>query len=449
MQLGRQICCIYAICLCLFLGGCTPTANNNDGVIHLTLWQGINPPPNRDVFQELVAEFNTQHPQIQVESLYVGQADQQLPKILTAVIGDAAPDLLWYVPMLTGQLVELGAIQPLDDWLRRSPPFADLDPTLLDTMRLDGRLWSVPMATNNLGLFYRPSLFEQAGITELPQTWAQLRSVARRLTRDTDSDGQPEQSGLLLSLGKGEWTVFTWLPFLYSTGEDLLDAGRPQVVNEGAIAALQFWSELVQDGSALLSQPERGYEQDDFIAGRVAMQLTGPWTLGYLPETPAGDDFAVMPIPGQAQPATTIGGENLFVMTADPARQVAVQEFLNYVLSEPFQTRWSLGTGYLPVNLKARQSPAYQDFMATQPVLQTFLEQMAVGRSRPIIPGYAQLSDAVGRAIEATLLGTDPQTALEQAQARLDWIWPEPPERSSSQASDPDRPKPIFLAPSD
>lgn len=424
MFVKRWLSFICAICLSLCFTGCA-AATEDDGIIHLTLWQGINPPPNRAVFQALVDEFNASHSQIQVESLYVGQADQQMPKILTAVIGNAAPDLLWYVPMFTGQLVELGAIHPLEDWLEQSPAFADLDPILLDTMRLDGHLWSVPMGTNNVGLFYRPSLFKAAGINPLPQTWDELRQAAQQLTLDADQDGQPEQYGLLLSLGKGEWTVFTWLPFLQSTGSDLIVEGQPNLVNEGAIAALQFWSDLLADGSVLLSQPERGYEQDDFITGRVAMQLTGPWTLGYLPETSAGDDFAVMPIPYRDRQATTIGGENLFVMTADPERQAAAQVFLEYVLGEPFQARWSLGTGYLPVNLKARQNQDYQDFVASQPVLQTFLEQMQVGRSRPIIPGYTRLSDALGRAIEATLLGSEPEAALRQSQARLELAWPD------------------------
>ncbi len=54
-------------------------------VFHLTLWQGVNPPPNRDVLQKLVDKFNQTHPNIQVESLYIGQQDQQMPKILAAV----------------------------------------------------------------------------------------------------------------------------------------------------------------------------------------------------------------------------------------------------------------------------------------------------------------------------------------------------------------------------
>ncbi len=211
----------------IVLSGCQPSQSASESVIHLTLWQGVNPPPNRDVLQKLVDQFNREHPTIQVESLYVGQGDQQLPKILAAIVGNAMPDMLWYAPMLTGQLVELNAVRALDDWWKTSPIREQVDPALLESMQLEGHIWSVPFGTNNVGIFYRPSLFKAAGIAKSPETWEELRQVARQLTRDTNGDGKPDQYGMLLPLGKGEWTVFTWLPFMWSGGGDLILIPHP------------------------------------------------------------------------------------------------------------------------------------------------------------------------------------------------------------------------------
>jgi multiple sugar transport system substrate-binding protein len=289
-------------------------------------------------------------------------------------------------------------------------------------MQLQGQTWSVPFGTNNLGIFYRPSLFKAAGINQFPETWDELRSVARQLTRDTNGDGKIDQHGMLLSLGKGEWTVFTWLPFLWSGGGELLKGERPNLVNPGAIAALQFWQDLIQDGSVTLSQPERGYELDAFLAGKVAMQITGPWTLGQLQS--AKVDFAVMPMPAQTRSATAVGGENLFIFKNSPERAKAAWVFAEYVLSEAFQTQWALQTGYLPVNLKSRESDSYQAFLKEQPAVQVFLEQAQYGRSRPIAPGYNRISDNLGRAIEATLLRKSrPEEALKESQTRLNLIF--------------------------
>jgi multiple sugar transport system substrate-binding protein len=437
-RLAAKVGISIALILLVIIAGCTPTQLDINGVTHLTLWHGINPPPNRDVFQQLVNKFNCEHPSIVVESLYIGQSDRQLPKILAAIVGDAKPDLLWFGSMLTGQLVDLNAIEPLDRRWNRSTVTKDIDPALLGSMQFENRLWSIPFGTNNVGIFYRTSLFKAAGIERIPTTWTELKATAKQLTRDTNGDGKIDKYGMILPLGQGEWTVFTWLPFMWGGGGELT-APKSKIIdgntiksgevvsnnspvsieNPGSIAALQLWSDLIKDGSAILSSPERGYELDNFLAGKVAMQLTGPWTLGQL----AGmnvTDYHVMPIPSGTRSATSMGGENLFMMKSNPQHQQAAWEFMEYVLSPDFQTEWAIGTGYLPVNLKSRERSAYREYVSKTPAIQVFLDQAKYGRPRPIEPGYSQISENLGRAIESVLLNkSSPEAALKTAQARL------------------------------
>jgi multiple sugar transport system substrate-binding protein len=408
----------------LLLSSCSShqTLPGKPEVTKITFWHGINPPENRVIFQELVDKFNQSNLDLEVESIYIGQPDTQLPKILAATVSEQPPDILWFVAQIGGKLNQLGALLPLEDWLDNSAIKAEIDPAMFDSMQLDGQILSVPFATNNGAVFYRPSLLAQAGITELPKTWTELQQVAAKLTLDRNQDDRLDQHGIFLSLGKEEWTVFTWLPFIYSAGGEILAQGKPNLVNQGAIAALQFGADLVKSGVAVLSPPERGYEIDDFVAGKVAMQITGPWTLAQLTSTKI--DYGVLPIPIANQPAAVIGGENLFVFKTTPERERASLKFLEYVLSEEFQTTWALKTGYLPVNVKSQQSAAYQNFVAKNPVIKVFLEQMQWAKSRPIIPEYNRLSENLGRAIEASLLGEQtPEEALKRSQQRLELVF--------------------------
>ncbi|WP_254174838.1 ABC transporter substrate-binding protein [Planktothrix pseudagardhii] len=402
----------------ILLSNCQGIHQKQDNVIHLSLWQSVNPPPNRDVFERLVNKFNQTHPDIQIESIFIGQP--QLPKILTAVVGNSPPDLLVYDPQTTGQFAELGAIKPLDEWVENLPFKSDIVPGLFEQLSLDGHIWSSPLYTANLGIFYRPKLFQLAGITELPKTWEEFRQVAKKLTIDRNGDRRPEQYGLLLPLGKGEWTVFSWFPFLLSAGGEILTNNQPNFINPGAIHALQFWQDLIKEGSATLSQPERGYEEADFISGRVAMQITGPWT--YI--TKSNVDYQVFPIPTDIKPSTVTATGNIFVMKTTSEREKAALKFLEFVLSEEFQTEWAMGTDFLPVNLKSVQSQDYQEYLKSRSWLKVFVEQMSVAGSRPIIAGYTRISDTLGSAIEATLLGqSSAESALKEAQKRLEVIF--------------------------
>jgi multiple sugar transport system substrate-binding protein len=79
----------------------------------------------------------------------------------------------------------------------------------------------------------------------------------------------------------------------------------------------------------LLSAPERGYEEDAFLEGRVAMQITGPWTL--IMKSPGHQVFSV---PAGVISATVTGTASLFVMKTSAEREKAALTFLEYVLSE-------------------------------------------------------------------------------------------------------------------
>lgn len=408
---------VFGLCV-IFLSSCQEAAHKDNGVIHLSLWQGINPPKNRDVFNKLVDKFNQTHPDIQVESIYA----EGLPKILTAVVGNAPPDILAFDPQLTGQFAELGAIVPLENWLDKSPVKSEVSPNLFEQLTLDNHIWSIPFYTSNIGIFYRSDLFAKAGITQTPKTWKELREVAKKLTIDKNGDKQPEQYGMLLPLGKQEWTVFTWFPFLLSAGGEIVTNDHPNLTNTGAITALKFWEDLIKDGSATLSPPERGYEEDAFFEGRAAMQLTGPWT--YI--TKSKVDYQVFPIPANVTQSTVTGTGGFFVMKTTPEREKAAFKFLEFVLSQEFQTEWSIGTGFLPVNFKSAASQEYQQYLSDKPWLKVFVEQIPVAGSRPILAGYSRISDSLGRAIEATLLGkSSAEVALKQAQERLEVIWGE------------------------
>ncbi len=403
----------------LLLTGCSRA--DETGPIELTFWHGAEPPPNRVMLEKLVEVFNRSHPDIRVRPIYSGQPDQQIPKILAAVIGGSPPDLLWYNATLTGQLVKNDALAPLDSFLAREPLLDRVYANLRPATRYRGQTWSLPFDTNNLAVFYNKKVFREVGIEKLPETWSEFQAVAERLKLDRNGDGRPERYGLRLPLGKGEWTVFNWLPFFWAAGGEFFQEGRPQFDSPPAVEALTYWRALLDSGAVSLSQPEQGYRFDDFFAGRVAMQVSGPWTLGELAEN--GIEYGIFPLPRGKFAATSIGGEQLFLMKTTRKREQASWQFAKYILSPEFQSAWSTGTGYLPVTPEATRTVACQEFLKRNPQLKVFLSQLPYGHNRPLDPTYPQLSDVLGQAVEQVLQGArTPTEALGAAQAEATLI---------------------------
>jgi len=401
-------------------GGC----GKDSGKVTLRFWHGIESPRNNRVLMAKVAEFNSSHPDIVVEPQGYGAQDNALPKIMTAVLGGSPPELMWFAPVYTGRLAEMGALVPVQDFMDDDPAFKpdEIFPVLWDASRYDGRIYSIPFDCNNLALFYNADHFEEAGLTEPPSTWDDLLKTARKLTVDRDGDGVPERYGFQLPLGRKEWAVWTWECFLWQAGGELLteDLLRPRFQEAPGVRALQFWLRLSEGKGVSFSEMDAGYKLDDFLGGRVSMVINGPWNLRILKEQ-SRLRFGVAPLPRGARQATNIGGENLFIFRSSPRKEKAAWEFARWAASAEFQRDWAIGTGYLPVNAAVLDDPAFAEYVTGNPAVGVFLDQMKTGRVRPPVAYYPELSNHLGSAIEKTLLkAVPPARALGEAAAAVE-----------------------------
>jgi multiple sugar transport system substrate-binding protein len=99
--------------------------------------------------------------------------------------------------------------------------------------------------------------------------------------------------------------------------------------------------------------------------------------------------------------------------------------FLQWLLSPQVHLQFSLATGDLPLRQSEQKLPGYSDFLKKYPGDAPFVQnlQQNVTKSRPNIPQYPQISQALGYAIQAVLLGKQqPQAALSDAAKQVDQL---------------------------
>ncbi|MCP4049419.1 MAG: ABC transporter substrate-binding protein [bacterium] len=370
----------------------------------LTFWHGIESAGNAALLKEKIADFEKNHPQIKIKLVRYGAADQVEQKIITALAGNRSPDLMWWGPQSLGQLAKTGKLLKIQDKIEADTEFRkeDIYQSLWEMCKYQDQIYTVPFDTNNLGIYYNKKLFKKVNIDPAKiKTWDQLLSAAKKLTNK-------DQYGFQVPVGTGEWTVWTWQTFLWAAGGEFLNKDQTKAAFDSAegIKALQFWADLLHKHKvAKPSEPHAGYKTEDFIAGRVAMMINGPWNMSLLQkaEKEIGFEYGSFFIPKLKRYATNIGGELLYIFKSDPEKEKAAWEFSKFIMSAEFQRDWSIQTGYLPVCVSATKDQVYQDFLKNNPFIRTYVEQIPYGKSRPPIAAYNKISRELGLQIEQVL----------------------------------------------
>jgi multiple sugar transport system substrate-binding protein len=416
-KLACQRLALLVLALSAFANPGCSRASETGFPIRVTFWHGMELGVNNEILEAKIDAFNKSHPGVVVESQIFGAADQLGPKLDAAVAGGTPPDLLWWAPAYFPKYARVGALQSVDEFIESDPTFLkdDVYDSLWELGTYEGRVFATPFSANNLAIYYNKEMFDRAGIERPPETWDEFRDAAARLTRDG-------VHGFQIPAGTSEWTVWTWQCYLWQAGGEILDIENRSAAfdSRAGVAALEYWRSLLADGSAVFSEADAGYKTADFLAGRVAMVINGPWNYAEI-RSQRQVEVGVFPLPGNEQAATNIGGESLFLFQSDPARERAAWEFMKFIMSPDFQVDWAIATGYLPVSKSAATSPEYLAFLDENAFLEVYNRQMNVGRVRPSVPEYAAVSAILGRQIEAALYGkSSSEDALARAAAETD-----------------------------
>jgi multiple sugar transport system substrate-binding protein len=209
----------------------------------------------------------------------------------------------------------------------------------------------------------------------------------------------------------------TWqfLPFLWSNGGDEKNIATPQ-----AAQALQFVLDLQNDGS--LSKSSINWAQADvnnqFIAGKAAMMINGPWQLPAL-NAAKGLQFDSVPIPTRTGVPTVapLGGEAFTVpVTKNKDTMKLAGKFVGCLSSAKMQPTIAANTGNVPTNETAADAWA-----KTHPQVASFVTTVKTARARTgeLGPDWPKAATKIYTAVQLALTGkANPTSALQQAQSQ-------------------------------
>ncbi|GAB6937327.1 sugar ABC transporter substrate-binding protein [Isoptericola variabilis] len=322
--------------------------------------------------------------------------------VLQQASSDTLPDVLMLDNPDVQQIASSGALSPLTDYGITGEGFPR---GVVDAGTYDGDLYGIAPVVNTVGLFYDVDALAEAGI-EPPTTWDELRAAAEALTADG-------RYGLAFSAANTFEGTWQFLPYLWSNGADEDDLTSPE-----AVEALSFVNGLVQDGYASSSVVNWSQNDvnDQFIAGKAAMMVNGPWNMPAL-EAAEGLHYAAVPLPVPEAGDTLeapLGGEAFTVpRTGNPDKMAKAGDFVACVTRGEHQLAMATGRGAVPSDTEVAAEAA-----AENPVVATFVDTVQTARSRTALlgPDWPGAATQIYTAQQLALTGSEsPAEALERA----------------------------------
>lgn len=369
----------------------------------ITLWYYWETEGHQKALDEMIATYNESQDTYNVTAKYVPFADFKKQLSIGASASEL-PDLVILDSPDHASYASMGIFADLTGKFDVSSYYEG--PVASAT--LDEALYGVPFGCNCLALYYNEDMFEAAGITEVPETWDELKETAEKLTTDT-------VSGLAFCSVQNEEGTFNFTPWLWSTGATSYD-----INSENGIRALTFVQDLVESG--VMSKECINWTQGDvmnqFISGNVAMMVNGPWQIPTM-KTEAPDlNYNVTLIPMDTQYASVIGGENYAVVAG--GNEEGALDFLKYATQEDQVIFMMTQMGYI----SADKEIAASQFTEEEDVIyKKFVEQMDYAQARGPLPEWPEVSDAISLAFNQVMTGTaTPEDAAAEAQATIDAV---------------------------
>ena len=361
------------------------------------------------VLEQQIAAFRQRYPDVTVKPDYTDY--NNLNEKLTASIAGGQP----YDVMLMG----IGWVPPF----AAKGVLADLgkDPAQLASQYYEpvveagvyeGKVYALPVMLDTRIGIYRKDLFAEAGITEPPKTFAEMREYGRRLTQRAP-DGTLLRAGLdVLSIDPRQ--AFETL--LWANGGELFTPdGKPAFNSPQGVGALQFMVDVIQTDRS----EDIGFTQPQSPTGNVMAQGRAAMMVGHhnfwseiermAPDLIAQDKIGFFVITNE-RPAVFQGG-TLATVAAQSRNSAAAKAFAEFLASEGPMLAANEQRGNIP----ALRSLESSEFVQGNKAIQFAMANLDNAYSEGGVPGWLEIRNGFKAPIESALLGQKtPQQALDE-----------------------------------
>ena len=299
------------------------------------------------LMQDIIKKFNAENGQgitvVGEETPWDGGAYSE--NLFNAKMGggdiDCATWKLTSTPLFVNNDL-LADLTPLvDSWDKKD----DIDENIYSIMKEAGgtdRLYVMPWNIQVLYVYYRPSIFEAAGV-EVPKTYEEFLTAIEKCTMDTNGDGKTDVYGFGMRGAKGGQEP--WGSFVYGRGGNFEDMTTPE-----AVQGMQDFIDIYTKGYVPPTATSDGFNEiiANFKSGLTAMTIHHTGSSADM-EAAFGGDVSAFPFPAGKGQWTSMGDTETVIFESCQNKEAAF-EWVSYLATGEGQKMWCEGTGNVPVS---------------------------------------------------------------------------------------------------
>lgn len=377
--------------------------------------QGVGEPT-----QKIVDKFNESQDKITVETVFLPQDANQVHDdfVNKLASSDTSIDIMGVDVIYISEFASAGWLMDLTDKVQTD---GMLDGPV-DGATYNGKLVAAPWFTNSSVMFYRQDVLDELK-AQVPATWEDWMKLA-----DQAIGINGVEYGADFQAAQSEALVTNWVEYVWGNGGDILDeSGAPVVNSDANVNATELMKKLVDDYApkGITTYAETESEQV-FKEGKSLFirDWSGFWSSGQDEGSKVTGKIGAtkLPVgPDGTESHTCLGGLDLVVNNAisDDQKEAAV-EFINYMTSPETQKEMTLISSQPPV---VKEVYTDDEILAEIPFYEDFYEIIMTGKSRPMSPKYAKVSDAIQKNVHQALTGeAEVKEALNTLQKNLEEI---------------------------
>ncbi|ASJ20334.1 ABC transporter substrate-binding protein [Brachyspira hampsonii] len=263
---------------------------NKKKIVYWSMWNEVE--PQGQVIKAAIEDFMKKHPDITVEVNWNGR---EIRKTLQPALDNNQTIDIWDEDLERTIRTWGKYALPLDDYIAKSYEGTDgkayqdvVIKSLLDlgkTFSDDGKLYAVPYQPFTFLIMYNKDHFAKAGITKVPETWAEFKDACAKLKAAefipiTVDDAYVD---VIIGYQIARYKGSDWVKKLVQEG--LWD-------DPAVLQAAKDWEEMYKLGYISPNVAGNKYPQgqQEIANGEVSMYLNGTWLVNEIMPT-TGPDF--------------------------------------------------------------------------------------------------------------------------------------------------------------